>query len=563
MKIKELITQREGEISTKILKANPHFAPTHKQLLELIDCYWNSKFRDNPLDTRNFRKPFFNVVRVPTFVSSKATDLDTKNIKIYSELGQNQYKSYIFNKELKFYFKENGFDLLLNQITWNRPKYGEIILKKVKGKIYIVPCYNILPCPDEEKLNNPVIEKHEMSFDEVEDMNWDNKKKATTLYEKNSKNKLIIWEITGKVKDDNYNYRIITGLEYGEPIYLVGQDIENPYRKLKWEDVPGRAQGRGTVEEQFESQIAVNENEYLFRLGLQWTSKHLFWSKDVQTARNLLSEALNGDVLSSEINPIAMEERNLSSFQYADTKWQVHSNNQTFSSDIMRGQTPVSGTPATTSVLQSQQAGGYYNLKRQDAGIFLKEVIEDWVLPEFKKKKGKAHNVHILKLLGDDNPSQKLFNATLAQEVNKKVIEFFSRGKVLSPNELKLVKAMTAAGLKGKDYSLPDDFYDFEYSVDVVVTGEQIDLAQRATALQTAFQVIGSNPTILQDPTVRRTYFRLLELTGVNPMELYDDEIPDLTNTIQEITPMQAQRGGSIARPPAPAPAFNQVPTTV
>jgi hypothetical protein len=561
MKIKELISQREGDISNKILKANPYFASTHKQLLELIDCYWNSKFRDNPLDTRNFRKPFFNVVRVPTFVSAKATDLDTKNIKIYSDLGQNEFKSYIFNKELKFYFKENGFDLLLNQITWNRPKYGHIVLKKVKGKIYIVPISNMILVPDSEKLYQPIIEKHEISFDELNEMNWNNKSNAKYIYEKNKKDKLIVYEISGKIDDNKNNYNIVCGLEYGEPIYLVSQNVEDIYRELKWEDVPGRALGRGTVEEQFESQIAVNENEYLFRLGLQWTSKHLFWSKDVQVAQNLLSEALNGDVLKTEISPIQMEERNLSSFQYADGKWQQHSNNQTFSSDIMRGQTPAAGTPATTSVLQAQQAGGYYSLKRQDAGIFLKGIVEDWILPEFKKAKSKTHNIHIMKLLGDDNPSQKLFNATLATEVNRKVIEFMGNGKILNSNELQLVKAMTAAGLKGKDYSLPDDFYDFKYSVDVVITGEQIDIAQRATALQTAFQVIGSNPSILQDPNVRRTYFKLLEMTGVNPVELFDQEVPDLTQTIQNIAP--AQRGGSIARPQPSTPAVQNIPTAV
>jgi hypothetical protein len=563
MKIKDIITKREEAVGHKILKANPHFAPTHNKLLELIDSYWNSKFRDNPLDSRGFRKPFFNVVRVPTFVSAKATDLDTKNIKIISSEGQSMYKSYIFGKELKFYFKEHGFDLLLNQITYNRPKYGEIVLKKAKGVIYIVPTANILPSPDVEVMNTPIVEKHEMTFDEIKEMPWDNIKKAIAIYEKADKEKCQVYEITGKCDDDSFNYRIITGLDCGleTPIYLVGQNIDNPYRKLKWEDVPGRALGRGTVEEQFESQIAVNENEYLFRLGLQWTSKHLFWSKDLQVAKNLLSEALNGEVLGSEIMPIAMEERNLNSFQYADNKWQQHSDVQSFSSPMLQGSAPAGRGTATTASLEIQQAQGYYNLKRQDAGIFLKSVIEDWILPDFAREKGKAHDIHIMKLLGDDNASQKLFNATLAQEVNKKVIEFMGKGKMLSGNELQLVKSMTAAGLKGKDFSLPADFYDFDYSVDVVITGEQIDMAQRATALQTAFQVIGSNPTILQDPVVRRTYFKLLEMTGVNPMELFDEDVPDLTQTMQNIAP--AQVGGSIARPQPTMPATQQVPTAV
>lgn len=570
MTINDLIKQRQDLRTSQVLKPNPTFASTHNKLLKLVDNYWNSQFGDSPYDSRGFRKPFLNAVRVPTFVSAKATDLDTKNIRIFADEGQYYGKAYIFNKMLKYYFKEIGFDKLLNEITYNRPKYGHIVLKKVRDKIYVVPIANIYSNPLGEKMASPIVEYHEYSLGELDAMGWENTDKVKAIYEKNGKDMAICWEITGKVSDDDYNYRIVAGLEYGKPIYLLYGNVENNYKELKWEDVPGRHQGRGVVEEQFESQIAINENEYLFRLGLQWTSKHLFWSKDVQTARNLLTDAFNGDVVPNNqpIEAIPMEERNLGAFQYADMKWQQHSNDQTFSSDILRGDRPPSGTPATTSVLQAQQAGGYYDLKREDAGIFIKSVIEDWILPDFKKKNSKAQSVHIMKLLGNDNGSQQFFSAILSSEVNKKVIDFMSKGKMLSGNELQLIKGITADGLKGKNVQIPDNFFDFEYSVDVVVTGEQVDLASRATALQTAFQVIGSNPTILQDPIVRRTYFKLLEATGVNPAELFDEEMPSLMGAVQNTLPGSApvaQRGGSIAKAmPTPVGAgANKVPTTL
>lgn len=564
MKIQALIDKRINDRSHKTLKANPVFAPTHNRLLDLKDNYWNSKFGESAYDTRGFRKPFLNAVRVPTFVGAKATDLDTKNIRIYSDVGQDYKKAYIFNKELKFYFKENNFDLILNEITYNRPKDGHIILKKVKDKIYFVPVQNDYSDPCSEELSNPMVEYHEYYADELDEYNWDNKQRVKDLYEKNHKEKIICWEITGKVDDDNYNYRIVAGLEYGQVIYLAYGDVENNYKQLKWEKVPGRHLGRGVIEEQFESQIAINENEYLFRLGLQWTSKKLWQTKDVQTVRNLLTEALNGDVLTinSPIEKIDMAENNLGAFQYADNKWNVHSQSQSFATDVMRGERPPSGTPATTSVLQAQQAGGYYDLKRQDYGIFIKNVIEDWVLPDFKKDRSKEHQIHIMKLLGGDTGSSVFFNSFLGAEVNKKVIDFLTKGKVLTKQELELIKGLTAEELKNKNVQIPKDFYDFEYSVDVVVTGEQVDLAQRATGLQTAFQVIGSNPTILQDPVVRRTYFKLLEATGVNPAELYDEEMPTMQSAIQNTAP--AQRGGSLPRATAPqTPGVANVPTTL
>jgi hypothetical protein len=136
-----------------------------------------------------------------------------------------------------------------------------------------------------------------------------------------------------------------------------------------------------------------------------------------------------------------------------------------------------------------------------------------------------------------------------------------SKGKILMGDELELVKALAAEELKTKDIVIDKDFYDFKYSVDVVVTGEQVDLAQRATALQTAFQVVGSNPQILQDPVARRTYFKLLEATGVNPAEIYDETIPSFQNTVQGLA---AKQGGSISKPAAPVvPAMTSSPVAV
>lgn len=567
MKIKELIEKRIEMRNNLAVKPNPVFAKTHNLLLHTIDSYWNSQFAKNPYDAKGFRKPFLNVVRVPTFVSAKATDLDTKNIRIYANEGHDFHKAYIFNKELDFYFREIGFDKLLNEITYNRPKYGHIVLKKVKEKIHIVPISSLYTNVNAKTLGKNVIERHEYSFDELDEYEgWENKQKVKDLYQENGREMAICWEISGKVDDDSYDWRIVAGAEYGMPIYLASGNVGNMYKELKWEDVPNRHLGRGTVEEQFESQIAVNENEYLFRLGLQWTSKQLFQSKDVQTARNLLTEAYNGDVLPANqpIEKIAMEERNLGAFNYSDGKWLRQSQSLSFSQDVIRGDRPPAGTTATQSVLQAQQLGGYYDLKREDAGIFLKEVIEDWILPDFKKKNRKSHTVHIMRLLGADTGAEQFFNAILNSEVNKKVIDFMSRGKILNSQELMLLKGLTADSLRHKDIEIPDDFYDFEYSVKVVVTGEQIDMAQRAVALQTAFQVIGSNPTVLQDPTVRKLYFKLLDASGLNPVEIFDEEQPSALQAIQNTIPQgqQAQRGGSIAAP-RQAPTANPGTTQV
>ena len=50
----------------------------------------------------------------------------------------------------------------------------------------------------------------------------------------------------------------------------------------------------------------------------------------------------------------------------------------------------------------------------------------------------------------------------------------------------------------------------------------------------------------------RRTYFKLLEATGVNPAEIYDEEVPSFQNTVQGLA---SKQGGSISKPTVPAVA--------
>jgi len=127
-----------------------------------------------------------------------------------------------------------------------------------------------------------------------------------------------------------------------------------------------------------------------------------------------------------------------------------------------------------------------------------------------------------------------------------------STNKHLSSDQWAIRKGLQAEILKNGELEVPKGFYDdLKYKIDIIITGEQVDTAAKMTTLQTMFQMLGSNPTILKDKRIRKIFYKMVDLAGFNPKDLQLEEEP--TGLEQMIGEAQAQRGGSIAAIKTPA----------
>lgn len=265
-------------------------------------------------------------------------------------------------------------------------------------------------------------------------------------------------------------------------------------------------------------------------------------------ASNLLSQIENGEIMQtiSEIMPIATEERNLGAYSYADAKWDSHVQKRTFAYDEVSGQRLPSGTPATNATLQAQMAGGYFGLRQEDLGLFWTDVIEDWILPNFKKDFRGNHKVHIANLMGGEEAAEKYFGLLVNNRTNKRIREMMQKGYIPAPKEIEMLKATSAEVVRHSNLEIPDNIYqNLKYTVAVDITGERIDTAGKISVLQTIFQILGSNPSVLQDKKTRRVFYKMLDYMGINPMDIDTVEDMGVADTAQQ----QAQMGGSIAAP--------------
>jgi hypothetical protein len=552
----EHVNTKLADYSNTTVELNPTFAPHQADVICLIDSYWSNKYKDGPSDSSGYKKAFYNVILKPTYIASKMIDLDTKDVRVVAEDGQSYYPAWFFSKELKLWMKntknqnDQTFGQLLNDIVYQWPKYGHVLLKKARGSIFIVPIQSVRndPCAQSILKSDWMAIEHNFTKSQMLEQNWD-KNKVETVYKKyQNKGKVKIYEFVGQIEGKKSNYFILPEKALDDEILFEDKiEIKKYFKEIKWEDVPKRAIGRGQPEKLFENQIAKNTDENLFRTGLRWSSKHIFQSRDESLAKNLLTDIENGDLLTalSEITPIAVEERNLSAYQASDAKWDKNTSDTTFSYESVSGERPPAGTPLGTTVLQSQQAGAFFDMKREDLGMFLKEVVFDWIIPDFKKDKKGEHSI----MMGEfeEDEVDKLRGLITTNKFNESLFKNIKRnGRLPNAQERTILKSIIQEKIKNdKEIKVPESFYDdVRYKIDIIITNEQIDVASRMTTLQTILQIIGSNPTILRDKVTKKVFYKLLDMTGISPTDLNVEEEQSVEDMAGE---MMAQRGGSIA----------------
>jgi len=534
------------------LELNPSFAKTQPALLKLLDYYYSSKFTGSDFDNNGDKKPFINKVDTPTIVAAKQTDIDVKNFHFIAEDSGDYRRTWLMEKQFRIWVKDNAFSKLLNKMVWNLPKYGSIMVKKVGDAISHIPLRNIILDPTMTSTSAPIIEKHRMSLSEFEseakERGWENYEKVIEEKREKKENFVEVWERHAEYEDgSNFKIAVVDTNKKGSMVVTEiasGNLKDFAYRSHNMEDVYGRWLGRGIGEKLLETQIAANETEYYFRKGLKWTSLRIFQSRDNSLAKNVLNAVENGDILQvlSEIQPVATEERNLSAFNYSDQKWDVHGRNRSFSADIVAGQRPAAGVPYSTSALQARMSGNYFGFIQENLAIFLKGLLKDWVIPKFKNERTQEI---LINEMGDED-IQILRKLIADEEYRKKRIEHIRKtGNIPTLYEANMLREISKKLAKNKrGLQLPKSIYDnLSYNMTIDITGEMIDTQSRIAAAQMLISIIGSNPTVMNDPRTSRAISKILDWAGVNPTGLLDiGEEPEA-----DITPLA--RGGSVAAP--------------
>jgi hypothetical protein len=538
----------------------------HADTLKTTDLYYNSRYKKGQYDKHGWRKFFYNIVKPACDIASKFVDLDTKDIILIpeSESDDNETKVWFMQRKLRQWLKDNQFGVLLNEIGRDYPKYGSVVIRKSKtGKWKGVALVNLRFDPSVLSLTDSdfVIELLEMTGDDIRNSGWEYAEKFTedgsfTIYMCYHKHgdkwdRYIKTSPFNRTKDGGTiqtpESQINKEDEYLPALELdYKTDVPFPYRELHWEKIPGRWLGLGFVEYLFDNQIATNETENLERKGLAHTALKVYQTRDEMIGgSNVLTGIENGAIIKveSEITPIQNEERNLAAFNNTRNRWDQGTERKTFTTDITTGANLPSRTPLGVANLQAQLATSFFELKREQFGLFLKELILADIIPDFKEGSMKAH---VLTFSGSDDELERLDRVIIRSRTDRAVEKYIARTSY-APSKLQrkdLEERITEDIERSMNrfVNVPDEFYaNARYLLDVLVTGESRDVGAMDSISQFVLQALIANPGILQNRTSRTILFKMMSGHGVSPAEL------NLISEDVDTTPVQA--GGSAARP--------------
>lgn len=515
------------------------------QLLRQIEFYSNSKY----LDDAEYEgwKPFYNIVNFRVNVAIRATDQDTKDINVYTENPEYYVRSMIFNREVKNWMRESYFSRTLNDITETRVRYGGAYVKRVikNGKLSIeVPRWkNLITDPVDPK--GTIIEKHYMTpiqldekrgvWDNLEE-NWDNVEKVLKKqYGKNATNsdRVCVYEVEGifpneLLEEDKEGYSLqkhfILGNSDGEMVATLHSEEkkESDYKYVAYDEVPGRALGRGVVEDGLEAQIATNDMILAEKDIMDISKMTLFFTDSKILQNNALQDTETGDIIKidrgDQIGVLNTVPNSLPQMDNILAKWEDQYNKTASTFEAVTGETMPSGTPFRSVAIQNQEAQSLFNYRKEEMGIFLNELFTDWIIPFIKKQIQKKD---ILTADFEDDELAIIDEELIKQNVKKEVKSRLLRGEMTTAEDYEQLKLLEEQRIrtrlkKRRFLQIPKDYFkDVEFKLDIITTGEQVNKAAMFETMANIMQTVAQNPQILQDPVLKKLFAKIVELSGI------------------------------------------------
>lgn len=563
------------DFKTKSIQVVPGFTFNQYETIRQIYFYYNSAFVTGEVDEDGDRKYFYNIVKNPCKVFTKAIDFDTKNIRLLTAGGGDPLKTWFMERDLKYWMREQNFGRTLNRIFKELPIFGSVVLKVINGTPHFVDLRNFVIDPTAETVDdaNYVTEIHNFTPGQfrktAKEMRWPQEKVDEVLrlfYEMKDTSHIRVYERYGELPDedaqnwkptryiiadvgidefDNYGRLTVqhNGVELQRDVYEG-----NPYWDFHADKLAGRWLGVGVVESLFEPQIRQNELSNLQSKASYWAALRVFQTRDEAVARNLLSEVRNGEVLnvSSEITQIDMSDRNLPYFREEHERWMRNRDELTFSYDVVQGERLPAGTPLGSAQLAVTQTLSYFEGIQENVALDIKAMLYDVIIPQFEKERTLEHT---LRLVGQDLDQyiQMVKNELVFKEVVRLAV---NHGKILTQEEADAVGLGVEEAIKQEKEKLitvPVGFYkDLKYDVDIDITGESVDTRVRSATMFALLQAITADPTMTSDPVKRKFLYQMGEDGGINMADFLDAEkkTPEMM-----VPPEQTRAGGGVSAP--------------
>jgi hypothetical protein len=562
----------QNNFYSNYIQVVPGYQYNQYYTLKRAHLYLNSKYEDtNQYMGRD--KLFFNIVIPPCEVAMRMLNVDTKNIRLWPTNPKSYFSTYLLEKELKLWLKDNKMARILNQIAEEAPRYGSVVLEKTKDGAELVDLRKLINDPTVENIQDSrfITTIHYMTETELRDSGWDNVETAidrfantssmesfedqygnlnqiqTTPYIKVWKRygEVPTWWIDSKAKPGTTagdklvkSVFIIAGADRfalnaeGKPTGEMGVTLFKskwykkwPYKDFHYTKIKGRWMGLGVTEMLFDAQVRMNELKNQKRISMELSSMHLLQTPDRTIVRNALTDLQNGDIIVSPngITPIPLEERNLPAFENEEESYMGQVDRLSFAYEAIRGQQADNQTTLGQTQIAVAQSSSVYAFKRENLQIFLREYFNELVLPQLMKD---LTPDHIMRFTGTAQELQVLDQAAGDLAANDYIKQKIVKGHFVAPEEVEFLKQ-----IKVKEYQklgesrflqIKKNFYDdADFEFDFLIGNEQADPATMTQNYQAVLsELVEAQQTgALNDPRVKLVFSKWAEQMGINQAE--------------------------------------------
>lgn len=566
------------------------------------------------------KKVFHNLSTWRCEVATKMIDMDIKDFVLVSNNADTDWNVYLLEKELKVWLKKNEMGQILNEISRLLPIYGSVVLQKTKKGAEVVDLryfyvdQSAKTLDDASYINKRMLLSHR-DMRKMGKYGWENVDEAIDKFsgvysqgydlgginQGQSSSSLFweganvtkpqaqavplveVWERYGEVplswftdnEEDDDEYVLakycVAGVDNAvknekgvilaeDGVILYKEQIEEiPFKEVHYNRVDGRWLGQGIVEMLFENQRRINEVKNQQARANELASLQLFQTRDATIAGNVMTDLNNGDIIKvkSEITPIPTESRDMASLTATAEEIENHSDNLTFSRDVVSGENAPSSATLGAVQIQTQQTTAVFDYKKENIGLFLGEFIKDLVFPQIEKELNKEH---ILRLTGTFDELVKLRNNYAKRVAIQKTIDAILQGADVTPELYEGFKEMALSEISTMGDKIwtqveKDFFKNLDYEVEIVSTGENKNIYAQINNGNAILQAMSADPTILQDPAKKKVLFKVMSAMGWHVSELEEiDQMPTnpLLANVQPNGQGQIQQGDIGNQPPIP-----------
>ncbi len=324
-----------------------------------------------------------------------------------------------------------------------------------------------------------------------------------------------------------YVMAIISGIETGstENVVFCKKTSKKafPYKEAHGRRRKGRWLGIGNYELCFDLIEKANEITNRYFGSLRLALLHIYQTREKNHIKNVLTDLLDGDVVvtRSELTALPTEIRGANEYKNEMASIEAKVDRLCNSFEVVTGANLPSGTPFKLGQQQLQSATSLFKYMQENIGLFLEEVFNEWLLPDFASWLSKEH---ILDLVDDVDDIEMYYDAKRKMLQYQMLKEYIMQNNEMpDPGQLQTVGELVKDQIakSPKQVLMEKDYYaNQKYSLKTVITGENDAKAENLETLGNMFQVIAANPAALQDPRLMKIFNLIMEQSGYSPLQL-------------------------------------------